>query len=107
MSFVIRGRGAVQNETEIGQIFVKSIDGTPIFLKDVAKVGVEAKIPTGVFGKDEREWVDALCAIIADNAELLAKGQDSAFMNRVHLAMQAKGFLQPDEPADEPDDDLD
>src|SRR5947209_1614229 len=61
----------------------------------------------GNFGKDEREWVEALCAIIADNAELLAKGQDSAFMNRVHLAMQAKGFLQPDAPADEPDDDLD
>ncbi len=61
----------------------------------------------GNFGKDEREWVDALCAIIADNAALLLTGQDSAFMNRVHLAMQAKGFLPPDEPADEPDDDSD
>ncbi len=45
------------------------------------------------FAKDEREWVAALCDIIADNAELLAKGQDATFQNKVHLAMQAKGFL--------------
>ena len=44
------------------------------------------------FAKSERDWVDALCAIIADNAELLAKGQDASFQNKVHLAMQAKGF---------------
>ncbi len=55
MSFVIRGRGAVQNEAEIGQIFIKSIGGTPIYLRDIAKVQVEAKIPTGVFGKDDRD----------------------------------------------------
>jgi peptidyl-tRNA hydrolase, PTH1 family len=48
------------------------------------------------FAKDERPWVEALCGIIADNAELLAKGQDSTFQNKVHLAMQAKGFVEPD-----------
>jgi peptidyl-tRNA hydrolase, PTH1 family len=44
------------------------------------------------FAKDERPWVEALCDIIADNAELLVKGQDASFQNKVHLAMQAKGF---------------
>ena len=44
------------------------------------------------FFKSERPWVIALCDIIADNAELLAKGQDASFQNKVHLAMQAKGF---------------
>ena len=44
------------------------------------------------FAKDERPWVEALCTIIADNADLLAKGQDASFQNKVHLAMQAKGF---------------
>jgi PTH1 family peptidyl-tRNA hydrolase len=44
------------------------------------------------FAKDERPWVEALCAIIADNADLLAKGQDASFQNKVHLGMQAKGF---------------
>ena len=55
------------------------------------------------FAKSERPWVEALCDIIADNAELLAKGQDATFQNKVHLAMQAKGFgdaKEPDEPAD-------
>jgi PTH1 family peptidyl-tRNA hydrolase len=63
----------------------------------------------GNFGKDEREWVDALIGVIADNAALLAKGDDSSFQNKVHLAMQAKGFAEPDErapkkPGDAPDD---
>lgn len=48
------------------------------------------------FAKAEREWVATLCDTIADNAGLLAKGQDSTFQNKVHLAMQAKGFLGPD-----------
>ena len=55
------------------------------------------------FGKNERPWVEALCAVIADNAELLAKGQDASFQNRVHLGMQAKGFLATNEP-EQPDE---
>src|SRR5215831_12162417 len=50
------------------------------------------------FAKSERPWVEALCGIIADNAELLAKGQDPTFQNKVHLAMQAKGFGEPNAP---------
>ena len=49
------------------------------------------------FAKDERPWVEALCAAIADNAALLAKGNDSTFQNKVHLAMQAKGFFDTDD----------
>jgi PTH1 family peptidyl-tRNA hydrolase len=45
------------------------------------------------FAKSEREWVAALCDVIADNAGLLAKGGDATFQNKVHLAMQAKGFF--------------
>ena len=44
------------------------------------------------FAKSERPWVEALCDIIADNAELLAQGKDASFQNKVHLAMAAKGF---------------
>ena len=44
------------------------------------------------FAKSERPWVEALCDAIADNAELIVKGANSTFQNRVHLAMQAKGF---------------
>ena len=44
------------------------------------------------FAKSDRPWVAALCDVIADNAELLAKGEDATFQNKVHLAMEAKGF---------------
>ena len=44
------------------------------------------------FAKDDRPWVVALCESIADNAGLLAGNSDSTFQNKVHLAMQAKGF---------------
>ena len=56
------------------------------------------------FTKNDRGWVDALIAIIGDNAELLARGQDASFQNKVHLAMVAKGFGQP-ERDDEPEND--
>ena len=46
----------------------------------------------GDFAKAERPWVDALCDIIADNAVMIVKGEDSTFQNKVHLTMQAKGF---------------
>jgi PTH1 family peptidyl-tRNA hydrolase len=45
------------------------------------------------FAKDERPWVEGLREAIADNAGLLATDRDSTFQNKVHLAMQAKGFF--------------
>jgi PTH1 family peptidyl-tRNA hydrolase len=45
------------------------------------------------FAKDDASWVTALCEAVADNAALLAAGRDSTFQNKVHLAMQAKGFF--------------
>src|SRR5262245_58824694 len=47
------------------------------------------------FAKDERPWVEAVCDLIADNAQLLAQGRDAAFQNKVHLGMRAKGFGEP------------
>jgi PTH1 family peptidyl-tRNA hydrolase len=55
------------------------------------------------FAKDERAWVETLGQVIADNAALLAKGEDATFQNKVHLAMQAKGF-EPKKPADDLDE---
>jgi PTH1 family peptidyl-tRNA hydrolase len=46
------------------------------------------------FAKSDRPWVEALCEAIADNAGLLATEKDSTFQNRVHLALQAKGFFE-------------
>jgi len=46
------------------------------------------------FAKAERDWVKALCEVIADNAALIVRGEDSTFQNKVHLTMQAKGFFE-------------
>jgi PTH1 family peptidyl-tRNA hydrolase len=44
------------------------------------------------FAKAERPWVEALCEAVADNAALIATGKEGTFQNKVHLAMDAKGF---------------
>ena len=49
------------------------------------------------FAKDERPWVQALCEAIAESAGLLTTDRDSTFQNKVHLAMQAKGFFDKDD----------
>jgi peptidyl-tRNA hydrolase, PTH1 family len=53
------------------------------------------------FAKSERPWVEGLVEIVADNVDLLVRGQDASFQNKVHLAMVAKGF------ADKADKDVD
>jgi peptidyl-tRNA hydrolase, PTH1 family len=61
----------------------------------IGKPDVKELVPMhvlGDFGKAERAWVEPLCEIMADNAGLLADGRDATFQNKVHLAMQAKGF---------------
>jgi peptidyl-tRNA hydrolase, PTH1 family len=56
------------------------------------------------FPKTEQPWVSALCEAIADSAGLLATNRDSAFQNKVHLAMKARGFLDEDEGGGEKQD---
>ncbi|MGH6768677.1 MAG: aminoacyl-tRNA hydrolase [Xanthobacteraceae bacterium] len=59
------------------------------------------------FAKSEWPWVEALCDVIADNVVLLAKGHDARFQNKIHLAMDAKGFFKAedsDEPGPRPSD---
>jgi PTH1 family peptidyl-tRNA hydrolase len=44
------------------------------------------------FAKAEEPWVEDLCRACAEAAPLLARGEDATFQNKVHLAMQAKGW---------------
>jgi len=55
----------------------------------------------GDFAKSEEPWVDDLCRIIADNAALLAKGEDGSFQNKVHLAMEARGWTDVKRPGEQ------
>jgi PTH1 family peptidyl-tRNA hydrolase len=52
------------------------------------------------FAKSERDWVMCLNDAIADNADLLAKGDETGFQNRVHAALEAKGFASPKRPGE-------
>jgi peptidyl-tRNA hydrolase, PTH1 family len=52
------------------------------------------------FAKSEWPWVEVLVDILAENVDLLVRGEDASFQNKVHLAMLAKGF------AGKPDGDL-
>ena len=52
------------------------------------------------FAKSDRPWVETLCEAVADSAGLLVTGRDSTFQNKVHLAMQAKGFFDKDDAGD-------
>lgn len=54
----------------------------------------------GDFAKADREWLETLLDAIADSADLLARGDDSGFMNRVTLALRDR--LQPTGPDDTP-----
>lgn len=49
-SMVIRGVGQIKDPADIGDIVLNESKGTPIFVKDVAKVEVAGAPPTGVFG---------------------------------------------------------
>ena len=44
------------------------------------------------FSRAERDWVDDLCGAMADSAILLAHHEDASFLNKVHLAMTARGW---------------
>ena len=61
MSFVIRGRGALQDVSEIGNIFIKTFGGTPIYVHDVADVEIDSKVPAGILSKDlKNETVEGI-----------------------------------------------
>ena len=55
------------------------------------------------FAKDDRPWVVALCEAVADNAALLTTEKDSTFQNRVHLALQARGFFEKEDGGEKQD----
>ena len=44
------------------------------------------------FAKAEEPWVEDLCRACAEFAPLLAKGDDASFQNKVHLAMETRGW---------------
>jgi peptidyl-tRNA hydrolase, PTH1 family len=53
----------------------------------------------GDFSKADRAWLDPLLAALADNADLLIKGDDNTLMNKLAIAVQGDGAERPARPA--------
>jgi len=49
----------------------------------------------GDFSKADREWLDPLLDAIADNVEILARGDDAGFMNKISLATRGESAPSP------------
>jgi heavy metal efflux system protein len=73
MSFVVRGRGALEGVSEIGKVFVKSVGGTPVYVHDLAEVAIDSAVPSGIFSKDERD--DGVEGIV-----LMRKGENPSLV---------------------------
>jgi cobalt-zinc-cadmium resistance protein CzcA len=61
MSFAIRGRGSLQDIHDLEGTVVNTVGGTPIYLRDVGTVEFDARLPAGIFGKnDVNETVEGI-----------------------------------------------
>lgn len=52
MSYVIRGRGAFRDRRDIEDTVINTVEGTPIYLGDIANVTLDSPVPSGIFSKD-------------------------------------------------------
>lgn len=55
MSYVVRGTGSLSDQRELGSIFLRSVGGVPVYLRDVATVGLDSQVPSGIFSKDRTD----------------------------------------------------
>lgn len=80
MSLVVRGGGLVEDARQLEGIFVKSVAGTPVYLRDVAAIGPDPKVPNGIFSKDRTdEGVQGIVLLRRGEnpSEVLARVQDA------------------------------
>jgi cobalt-zinc-cadmium resistance protein CzcA len=82
MSFVIRGSGSIQTLRDIENTYVRSVGGTPVYLRDVAAVDLDNVTPSGIFSKDYHD--DGVEGIV-----LLRKGENpSRVLAEINAAVE-------------------
>lgn len=82
MSFVIRSSGAIEKLRQIEDIFVKSVGGTPVYLRDVANVELDGRPPDGILAKDD---VDETVGGVV----MMRRGQNpSTVLDKIDTAIQ-------------------
>ena len=81
MSFVVRGRGALRDPATIEATFVKTVGGTPVYIRDIGRVGLDSKVPSGIYSKDATD--ESVEGIV-----LMRRGENpSEVLSRVKLAI--------------------
>lgn len=55
--YLVRGLGLVANERDIGNIMLKAVDGTPVYLRDVANIEQAPGLRFGAVTRDGKEVV--------------------------------------------------
>src|SRR5436190_948878 len=91
MSFVIRGRGALKSQDDIRNVFINTIGGTPIYVRDVGTVGLDAMLPAGIFSRTEhakgKETVNRPDSV--EGIVLMRRGENpSEVLNRVKTMVE-------------------
>lgn len=82
MAMVIRGRGLIETIDDLERTFIRSIDGVPIYLRDLAEVREDHMQQNGIFGKDDRD--NGVSGIV-----LLRRGENtSEVLQRIELAVK-------------------
>ena len=82
MDLVIRSAGLLENMEQIENVFVKSVEGTPVYLRDVATVDMDAATPWSIYSKDHTD--ESVEGIV-----LLRRGENPTFvLERVKQAVE-------------------
>lgn len=77
MSLVVRGIGLMAGVEDLARTQLRTVEGTPLYLRDIGEVVVDAKVRNGIFAKDEID--DAVAGIV-----LMRKGENpSQVLERV------------------------
>jgi heavy metal efflux system protein len=89
---VIRGIGLVRSLDDLGQIVVAAQKGTPIFLRSLGRLQLDALTRNGIAGRDDAP--DVVTGIVL----LLRGGNPSRVLEETHAKVDAlnRGLLPPD-----------
>ncbi len=71
--YLVRGLGLVAGERDIGNIMIKAVDGTPVYLRDIARIKQAPALRFGAVTRDGKEVVMgmALARIGANAADVV------------------------------------
>ena len=81
-SYVVRSSGRVENATDIGNIVLTSKNGVPVYLKDIAEIGVGRELRTGSASQDGEEVVVGTAMMLkGGNSRIVAVAVDEKMVS--------------------------